>query len=116
LRRKGEYYPIKENIFLESYEEVEMDQPEKLHANAFRSSVNQKQKDILDAVYKLQDHVFDNVLSVIDPLKGNEGIDGRFYSIWVTHMEEGFMALRKAISQPHGRLLADGRPAQTNFL
>ena len=88
-----------------------MSEEGKSYANAFRSTVNQKQKDSLDAVYLIQDEVFDKVLAIVGELKGAEGLDMRFFSIWATHMEEGFMALRKAISQPHGRLRADGRPA-----
>jgi hypothetical protein len=88
-----------------------MSEPEKTYANAFRSSVNQNQKDVLDAVYLIQDEVFDKVLAMTGSLKGAEGLDMRFFSIWATHMEEGFMALRKAISQPKGRLRANGELA-----
>jgi len=69
--------------------------------NAFRTTVDASQEHAIDATYEIQDDLFYKVEAIIGLL---DIYDKRFFAIFTTHIEEAMMALRKCISQPHGRI------------
>ena len=72
--------------------------------HAFQATVNTHQSVSIQQTYNLQNHMFDEVDKIISFVKDDQGHDPRWLAIFTTHLEEGFMALRKCIAQPNGRV------------
>lgn len=52
-------------------------------------------------------HAEERILRVLDEMKANKDIDPRWLAIGRTHIEEGFMAINRAVFQPQ-RVKLDG--------
>lgn len=52
------------------------------------------------AVVNVNKEIEERVLRILDDLKARPGIDGRWLAIGRTHIEQGFMAVNRAVFQP----------------
>lgn len=75
----------------------------KTYPNAFLNELDQDKYDIVGDSRLLEQRVFEKVDLMIATLDSGKGYDKRWMSIFKTHIEEGFMALRRSITQPNGR-------------
>lgn len=58
------------------------------------------QSDEAVAIVNANKAAEERILRMLDLLRGDAGVDQRWLSIGRTHIEEGFMALNRAIFQP----------------
>lgn len=58
------------------------------------------QSDDNVAVVNVNKEIEERVLRILGDLKARPGIDGRWLAIGRTHIEQGFMAVNRAVFQP----------------